>query len=108
MLGCISYLIIALRWVQNISAWESLYIFPVGLSFGLILSAQFVWLSANAPKSQTAMAVSSYYLCQQVGTVLGVGTSTLLIQKDFYRRLLEALGDISHKKQVTFTSLGWV
>ncbi|KAI1916883.1 hypothetical protein LOZ61_000785 [Ophidiomyces ophidiicola] len=99
-LGCLAYIVIALRWVHKTSAWEALYVFPAGLSFGLVLSAQFVWLLANAPKSHISTAVSSYYLCQEVGMVLGVGTSTLLMQQDFYRRLFRSLEGVPHREEI--------
>ena len=80
--------------------WESLYIFPVGLSFGIVLSTQFMALSASTPKPQMAIAISVYYLSQEVGYIAGVGLSSAFIRMDFRHTLMRRLANLPDRDSV--------
>lgn len=100
-IGSLSYVLIGLRWRHGTNFWESLYTFPAGLSFGMILSTQFIGLSASAPKRQIATAVSTYYLSQQVGILVGVGASAAMLRMDFRKTLLRQLENYSDRNCVS-------
>lgn len=100
-IGALSYVLVGLRWRHGTNLWESLYTFPAGLSFGMILSTQFIGLSASAPKPQTATAVSTYYLSQQVGILVGVGASAAILRMDFRKTLLRQLENYSDRDWVS-------
>lgn len=57
----------------------------------MVLSAQFVGLTASAPKDQSTTAISVYYLSQQIGTIFGVTASTALLRHYFRSILLQRL-----------------
>ena len=67
----------------------------------MILSTQFIGLSASAPKPQTATAVSTYYLSQQVGILVGVGASAAILRMDFRNALLRQLENYSDRDWVS-------
>ncbi|KZF26756.1 putative transporter [Xylona heveae TC161] len=100
IVACISYTLVVLRWRHGANIFESFYIFPVGVTFGMVLSAQFVGLSASAPTAQKAIAISMYYLSQQVGTVIGIGSAATLLRADFRSRLFERLVGFPERDQL--------
>ena len=97
----LSHLLIAVRWRHGTNIWESLYVFPAGLGFGMALLTQFIGLTASAPESQLATAVSVYYLSQQVGIITGVSSSAAILRINFHRALVRQLGNLAGKDQVS-------
>lgn len=71
----------------------------------MILSTQFVGLTISAPKAQSVIAVSVYYLSQQIGSMIGVATSAALLRRDFSHRLLQRLRDCDDQDTVSAGSL---
>ncbi|KAK2853323.1 hypothetical protein FQN49_005181 [Arthroderma sp. PD_2] len=100
LLALISFALIAIRWRYDIGFWESLYEFPVSLSFGLLLSTTFTGLIACTPKSIHATAICVYYLCQQVGTMVGTVSSSFIIETVLHEVLKIRLEDIPNKKEI--------
>lgn len=100
-IGLFSYLLITIRWRHGTNVWESFYVFPVGLGFGMILSTQFVGLTASAPKAQSTTAVSVYYLSQQIGSIIGIATSAALLRYVFSHTLLHQLKDCDDRDAVS-------
>lgn len=109
LLICIlSYLVIFLRWRTGANLWEALYAFPSGIMQGIILSGQFIGMSLSAPKDRVATAVGAYSLSQQLGLMLGTTAASAILQGVFGRTLLERLGGLPDKSEVSwqyFTSL---
>lgn len=60
-----------------------------GLGVGIVVSAQFVRISAAAPKDRIATAVSLFYLAQQIGLMTGTSSSAAVVQSGFRERLQE-------------------
>ena len=56
------------------------------------LNAQFVGLTAAAPEEQEGTAIGVYYLSQQVGMIVGVGSFAALLETVFSNNLRRALG----------------
>lgn len=101
MPGVLGYLLMTLRWRLGANAWESLYSFGGGLSTGLALSGQFIGLSASAPEDQRATAISVYFLCQQIGIIIGVGSSTALVEAVFETNLKRRLQGLPSTDEVS-------
>ncbi|KAF3481112.1 uncharacterized protein GIQ15_03871 [Arthroderma uncinatum] len=100
LLGLIFFTLIAVRWRYGVTNWESLYVLPAFLSFGLLLSTTFTGLIACTPKSIHATAICVYYLCQQVGTMLGTVFSSLTIETILREVLNIRLEDIPNKNGI--------
>ncbi|MCJ1350951.1 MAG: hypothetical protein MMC33_000933 [Icmadophila ericetorum] len=95
----LGYLVIALRWHGHINIWESLYVFGTSFGVGAVNSAQFVSLSAAAPKDRMATAVSLFFLSQQVGMMIGASSSSSLLQYVFEMKLSEGLEGVGPDKE---------
>jgi len=75
-----------------------------GIGNGLVLSAAFVALTAKIQKEHIAMACSSFYMAANIGTVVGIATTTAVLQVTLKKGLEVALRDqvnqdlVSHSK----------
>ena len=101
----IGFLLVAVRWREGINPWEVSYAVAAGFGFGMVLSAQFIGLSASAPKPQLATAIGLYYLCQQFGDIMGVGLAAAFVRAQFSRALQNTLGDGIAAQRVSLSSL---
>lgn len=97
----ISFIAIMLRWRGRINVWESLYIFPASLGVGLLNSSQFTGLAASVEKSQLATAVSTFYLSQQIGLMIGAGGSAALLRRSFRDALMANLSGFPDADKVS-------
>lgn len=100
-IGIPGYVLMALRWRYRINAWESLYYVAGGFSFGMSANAQFVGLAAAAPEGQQGAAIGVYYLSQQVGMIIGVGSFAALLETVFSNDLRRALSDFAGRDEVS-------
>ncbi|KAF2798071.1 MFS general substrate transporter [Melanomma pulvis-pyrius CBS 109.77] len=80
-----SYLLLVLHWGTSPTFWESLYIIPGGFGNGLVLSVSFVVLTAKISPSDMASVCSSFYMTGNIGTAVGLAT-TSAITKELLRR----------------------
>lgn len=83
------------------SWWETSYGFPVGVGFGVSLSAAFIGLTAaleNKPDerkgSQVAVATSGFYLSLNLGSLFGVSGASLIISSVVEKTLRKDLDGI--------------
>lgn len=88
-----AFLTIALRWRGAINVWESLYILPAAMGVGLLNSSQFIGLSAAVQRSQLATTISTFFLSQQLGMMVGAATSAALLKSIFRSGLVRLIGD---------------
>ena len=72
--------------------WESLYIFPASFGIGLLNSSQFVGVSAAVERPQLATTISTFFLSQQMGMMIGASGSGALLQRTFRNALVKRLG----------------
>jgi hypothetical protein len=96
-----SFLLIFLRWRGDTGWWESLYGFPIGLGFGVSLSAAFIGLAAGLDSSDTATATSGFYLSLNLGSLFGVSLASLLISASVRQGLLKKLENHKHKSEAS-------
>ncbi|KAJ6049123.1 hypothetical protein N7444_005839 [Penicillium canescens] len=73
--------------------WEITYSFASSVGLGMILSSQFVALSAAKPEANAATSVTTFYLCQQIGFMAGVTSSRALVRSAIESGLKAALGN---------------
>lgn len=98
-LTILSFLLIFLTWRDGCT-WESLFLFLVGFAPGILFSSLFIGMSQSSPKEHMSICVVTYYLCQQLGIIIGPTCGSALVQWLFRGNLATRLGDIPHKKQV--------
>ncbi|KAJ5649569.1 uncharacterized protein N7484_003292 [Penicillium longicatenatum] len=93
ILCIVSYAMIAIRWCFfNPSILELVYPFCCGVGLGILFSTQFVALSAHSPQAYTARLITTYYLMQQIGSVMGVSVTSWLIRSSFANGLENEFG----------------
>ena len=95
----ISFTLILVRWRENISHWELSYTVLVGAGISALMSFQYIALSNRVPDS-SASIITSYYLAQQIGTLVGTASSNGLFRVVFRRRLSVHLGESSEAQKV--------
>ena len=94
------YLAIAMRWGNEPYPWEYLYILPAGIAPGAVLACTFTTLTIITSKPLQATAICMYYLCQQVGGIIGTGVSSVALHTIFKNTLEDRLGGIPNKEEV--------
>ncbi|KAE9370966.1 MFS general substrate transporter [Stipitochalara longipes BDJ] len=93
-------LVILLQWSHPIGTWDALTTFPFGFFAGVVLSTQFIGLYLCAPKQYMATAISTYYMCQQIGIALGISISSSLLKQQFQTTLQKILVDVPGYKEI--------
>ena len=88
------------RWHYVTNFWESLYYVGAGFSLGLSLNAQFVGLTAAAPEDRKGAAIGVYYLSQEMGMILGIGSFAAILENIFGKNLNHALKNLPKKAEV--------
>ncbi|KAK3324412.1 major facilitator superfamily domain-containing protein [Cercophora scortea] len=90
----LSFLTIFLRW-RGATGWaETTYGFPIGLGFGVSLSAAFIGLAAGIDSSELACSTSGFYLSLNLGSLIGVSGASLLIGAFVEHTLQKRLQDM--------------
>jgi len=97
-----SFLVIFLRWHGSTGWLESLYGFPVGLGFGVSLSAAFIGLTARLKPSEVAVSTGGFYLSLNIGSLFGVGIASMLTKTFVERTLFKGLEDFPNREGVSF------
>ncbi|KAJ6022277.1 hypothetical protein N7540_007781 [Penicillium herquei] len=88
-----SGVLIMIRWCFfTIYTWELIYSFPYGIGLGILFSTQFVELSAYSPEDYSARLITTYYLMQQIGSVVGVSVTAGVIRSAFASGLKVVFG----------------
>lgn len=96
-----SFSIIFLRWRGQIGWPETVILcFPVGIGFGVSLSAAFIGLAAGLDPSQVAVSTSGFYLSLNIGSLTGVTSASVLISVFVQRELSRRLGDLPNAGQI--------
>lgn len=91
--------LITARWRIGVHNWEVIYIILPAMGISALYSTQFVALSVRL-REASASIVTSYHLCQQIGTVLGTACTTGFARIAFRNRLVHHLGDSTTAQQI--------
>lgn len=67
--------------------WELIYTATAGFGATMSCSAQFVALSSAVSEKQITVAITSYYLFQQIGNMIGIAL-TQPLQRLLFEKLL--------------------
>lgn len=73
----------------------------------MTLSAQFVGLSASTPEEYAATSITSYYLFQQAGTMIGITVTTVLQHLVFKEKLESTIGESPEDLKVRRSPVVW-
>lgn len=95
----LAYFLIFLTWRDGCT-WQSTFLLQVGFAQGVLFSGFFIGMSQSSSKEHLSTCIATYYLSQQLGTIIGPTCGLALIQWLFRGNLVNRLGDIPHKKQV--------
>lgn len=98
--GIIVYLLIAIQWERGAHFLEVLYIFLAGFTLGVLLSALFGALATSCSRYMIASTITSFYLCQEIGSILGTGLSAKALQSIFRGLLYQNLPDNAQKLHI--------
>ncbi|KAK1780194.1 major facilitator superfamily domain-containing protein [Copromyces sp. CBS 386.78] len=112
VLSDLSFTAIWLRWRGGLggqgqtSWWETGYGFPVGVGFGVSLSAAFIGLTAALESkpgqggSQVAVATSGFYLSLNLGSLFGVSGASLIISSVVEKTLRKELDGMPDETKI--------
>lgn len=100
------YLLIFARWRDGCSIPEMFYLFPNGFVTGILFSTQFIGMSFGAPKGCLETCITTYYLFQQLGLIVGPASGVAVVQRVFGNRLAQNLEGLK-EKQVSHCSRIW-
>lgn len=104
-ISILSFLSIFLTWRDGCTLWESFFLFLIGFAPGILFSSLFIGMSSSSPKECMSICIVTYYLSQQLGTMIGPSCGSALVQWLFQGNLVARLGSISHKKQASLLIL---
>ena len=80
-----------IRWPQGPQLWELVYLVIHAIGHTGIITTLFVAISVAAPKSSGAGPITTYYLAQQIGMVVGVTATSVFTRAVFRNDLLVKL-----------------
>ncbi|KAF2451016.1 MFS general substrate transporter [Karstenula rhodostoma CBS 690.94] len=78
--ACGAYLLLILRWHGHTNWLESLYIIPGGFAMGVAGSTLFISVQASIDPAYSAVAASTLYLAANAGGVIGMASSSAVLQ----------------------------
>lgn len=83
----IAVILFLVRWPQGPYPWEVCYLAIQGFGFMAFNAAFFVAISVSVPRDSGASAVTSYYLAQQMGILVGVNSTAAVTRSMFKNHL---------------------
>lgn len=101
LIQAISTLLIFIQWRNGFKLWDGIYLFPFGVATGMLFPALFVGMATYAPEGKLHVCIGTYYLCQQLGLIIGPAAGSALNQKLFAARLGTNLGGLKDKSAVS-------
>ncbi|KAL4864077.1 hypothetical protein BDV12DRAFT_17020 [Aspergillus spectabilis] len=94
------YFLIFLQYRHGFRPWEGIYLLGVGFAQGILFPSLFVGMTASAPEGTLSMCISTYYLSQQLGLIIGPACGAALTQKLFTESLWRGLDGIEEKNVI--------
>ncbi|KAI4089855.1 MAG: hypothetical protein LQ344_005114 [Seirophora lacunosa] len=101
LISCCGFLLLFLRWKGHTNLIESFFIVPGDFGSGITQTTAFIALSAGIQKADTAVAMSGYSVCQQLGLAIGMSTTAAILQSRVRAVLGSKLGEGSGIRQVS-------
>jgi hypothetical protein len=107
VISIVSGVLLTTRWADRPFFLDFIFYFGLGLGVGGILVCTFTALSISVPSQMTATAMTNYYLCQQLGLVLGVAVTSATSRAIFKKCLFQEIADGREKSKVCFQCLAF-
>jgi MFS family permease len=101
LLTLIFYFLIFFQYRHGFRPWKGIYLVGVGFAPGILFPALFVGMSASAPEGTLSVCISTYYLSQQLGMIIGPACGAALTQKLFTENLWRGLDGVAEKNVVS-------
>ena len=98
----ILYLGVFVLWRDGCSLWETSINFPIGIVMGVLFSSQFISMTCSSPKPRLAVCISTYFVSQQLGMLLGPAVGLALVQALFGASLGRDLPESGDKAAVSY------
>ncbi|KAL8827654.1 MAG: hypothetical protein Q9170_006930, partial [Blastenia crenularia] len=89
LISAAGFLLLFLFWRGHTDNLSALLIIPGDFGSGISQSTAFIALSAAVEKADTAVAMTGYSVCQQLGVTVGMSTTAAILQGRL-RKLLDA------------------
>lgn len=96
----VGFLLMLLRWHGSTNWAESLYVSLPGVGMGIIQSATFIHLAASVDHSEMAIAGTTWFLAQNIGSLIGASISTSLINSVIKMSLQKSLAGFDDHDKV--------
>ncbi|KAL3462109.1 major facilitator superfamily domain-containing protein [Aspergillus heterothallicus] len=94
------YTLVTIHMRRGFAPWATIYLALMGIGSGILFPALFVGVAAIAPQGMLSVCIGTYYLCQQLGLILGFAVGAAVLRRRFEGGLWEKLGDIRYKGEV--------
>ncbi|KAB8202937.1 major facilitator superfamily domain-containing protein [Aspergillus parasiticus] len=94
----LTYLLIFIRWRNGCHLWEVVYLLPNGIAIGILFTTQFIGMSLGAPNENLTTCITTYYLAQQLGNIIGPAANVGVVQRVFMGKLKKNLNGWEEKK----------
>ena len=88
------------RWPNGADLWELVYLAIHSVGHTGIITTCFVAISVATPKSAGAGPITTYYMSQQIGMVIGVTASSVFTRDAFRNILIDKLADHPYATEV--------
>ncbi|KAL2793501.1 major facilitator superfamily domain-containing protein [Aspergillus keveii] len=94
------YTLITLLFPSGFHAWYVVFLIATGIGSGMLFPALFVGVASSAPEGMLAVSIGTYYVCQQLGLILGPAVGSAVATRGFEDRLWRNLPQVSGKGEV--------
>lgn len=85
-------MLMACRWPLAPSHFGLVHLFCASAGIGGLLSTAFVGISAVTPQEHSPAVITTYYLAQQLGIILGVTAAATVCRHKLRDELVQRLG----------------
>ncbi|CAG7951785.1 unnamed protein product [Penicillium nalgiovense] len=104
VLSLVGFILIAWRWPLGPSHFGLVYLLCASTGAGGLLSTGFVGITAVTPQEHSPAVITTYYLAQQLGIILGVTAAATICRHKLRDELLQRLGTDIASLQVRILS----
>ena len=98
-----TYLLIFIRLRSGCDLWEVVYLLPNGMAVGILFTTQFLGMSLGVPNESLTTCITTYYLTQQLGSIIGPAANVAVVQRVFIGKLENSLNGWDEKKVCSYT-----
>ncbi|KAL4802018.1 major facilitator superfamily domain-containing protein [Aspergillus unguis] len=96
----ITYLLIFLQWRHGFPKWHVAILFLGGFTTGILFPPLFVGMAAVAPEGMLHTCIGTYYICQQLGIIIGPAAGFAVSQKLFGQGMKRSLGGLEERDSI--------